>query len=544
MASSLRWRLQIWHAVILLGVVLVFGAVLYAQIHRATVDEIDAELLAGARVLEVALRTLPPHVVEGGFRERNDNPGPPNNLGPPPNGGFRPPPRGMEFPRGMDPQRGPAPFPRGPESSPRGPDPNQRGPDPNQRGPGPGQRGMDPQRGPEQSGAMEPLRPRLDRVLSLPPSRFRGPDDTEPYFAVFNSKGDTIRKSADDVSSSFEAMDRGIQFRTVANNREVLLRGPSNSLIIVGRDAQRQMQRLTGWALQLSLIGCGVLALGLLGGWWLTGRAIRPILDISQTATKVSATNLSERIETTKMDLELRELGSVLNSMLGRLEHSFELQSHFTADASHELRTPVSVLLSNCELALSRDRSASEYRNTVEICMKAGTRMKSLVEDLLILAKADAGKLDLHKSHIDLKDLVAESARMFESIAAKNSVTLECQLELAPCQADSNRISQVINNLIANAIHYNRVGGKVILKTMRDGNYAVIQITDTGCGIPEDSLPKLFDRFYRVDEHRSRQHGGSGLGLAICKSIVDAHGGQLTVSSQENIGTTFELRLT
>jgi signal transduction histidine kinase len=229
--------------------------------------------------------------------------------------------------------------------------------------------------------------------------------------------------------------------------------------------------------------------------------------------------------------------------MLGRLQESFDRQSQFTADASHELRTPVAVLLSNCELALTKDRSAGEYRNTIEICMKAGDRMRGLVEDLLLLAKADSGKLELNRTTVDLSELAADAIVMFESIAHKKSVTFETRLETARCMADSRRITQVIHNLVANAVQYNRESGKVTLRSFIENQHVVLQVTDNGYGIPAESLDKLFDRFYRVDAHRSRQHGGSGLGLAICKSIVDAHNGQLTVQSQENVGTTFELRL-
>ena len=176
---------------------------------------------------------------------------------------------------------------------------------------------------------------------SSPPSPMNSAADEAPYFGIFNAKGMVIRTSSEAVTFPTMNSNRQMEFRPNGDYREILLRGPSNSIIVVGRDARRHFNRLTGWMLQL-LGSVWRVGLGLVGGWWLTGRAIRPILDISQTATKVTAKNLAQRIDTSRMDQELRELGSVLNSMLGRLDQAFEIQTNFRPmppmNCGHRLR--------------------------------------------------------------------------------------------------------------------------------------------------------------------------------------------------------------
>ncbi|MCC6508119.1 MAG: HAMP domain-containing protein [Pirellulaceae bacterium] len=330
--------------------------------------------------------------------------------------------------------------------------------------------------------------------------------------------------------------------------REVLVRGPHRTLIVVGRDVSPERQRLTAALVQLFLIGTTVLCLGLLGGWWLAGNAIRPIKQISRTAEGINARNLAERIDTVSMDSELQSLGTTLNSMLARIESAFEKQCQFTADASHDLRTPLAVLLSHCELALSRPRSSEEYRATLGTCLAAAGRMKSLVDGLLLLARSDAGQLELQRTRIDLLDLAAEAIELFRPYAAEHHVELKLVGESAPSWADRDAIAQVIANLLDNAILYNREAGLVTLSTSYADGMACLEVQDTGLGIPPDMLERIFDRFYRIDEARIRQiahkgRSGSGLGLSIAKSIVEAHGGELSVSSTLSVGSSFKICL-
>ncbi len=229
----------------------------------------------------------------------------------------------------------------------------------------------------------------------------------------------------------------------------------------------------------------------------------------------------------------------LINTMLERLGRSFEQQARFTADASHELRTPLAVILSQVELALSRQRDGPAYRESLEACGRAAGRMKSLVDDLLTLARADSGKLELRVEPVDLARIAEETAALLEPLAHERTARILVMTSPAPLKGDPERLSQVLANLLSNAIQYTRPGGQVTVTVRSDNDSAIVAVEDTGAGIPESDLPLIFDRFHRVDTARSRKSGGSGLGLSICRSIVEAHGGTITVSSAVDHGSTF-----
>jgi two-component system OmpR family sensor kinase len=233
----------------------------------------------------------------------------------------------------------------------------------------------------------------------------------------------------------------------------------------------------------------------------------------------------------------------VLNAAFDRLEAAFAQQARFTADASHELRTPLAVILAHSELALSRDRSLEEYRKTIETCFSASSRMKSLVESLLLLSHADVGELSLRPVPMDLSDVVRENVNLLATLAGQRSITLAADLKNATLVGDPSRIGQVVANLLSNAIRYNREGGSIAVSTEIILGDAVLTVADTGAGISAEDQPHVFNRFFRADKARSRDAGGSGLGLAICKSIVEAHGGSIEVQSELGSGTTFIVRL-
>jgi heavy metal sensor kinase len=296
-------------------------------------------------------------------------------------------------------------------------------------------------------------------------------------------------------------------------------------------------------ALLLTAIGAGVLVIGLAGGWLVSLRAVRPIRAITAVAQEISATNLSRRIPAAEVQSELGSLAIVLNEMFARIDAAFQQQVRFTADASHELRTPLSVIHTHVQLALSRERSADEYRKTIETCQRASSRMKDLVDSLLLLAGADAGRLTLNRQRADLRVVVENCVAMVGPLAEAKGVVIEADLHPTELTADVSRITQVTTNLLTNAIRYNRKEGHVRVSVDMNGPDALLTISDTGLGIPVESQPHIFERFYRVDKARSREEGGSGLGLAICKTIVEAHGGTITFHSEVGQGTTFVVRL-
>ena len=264
---------------------------------------------------------------------------------------------------------------------------------------------------------------------------------------------------------------------------------------------------------------------------------------MTAAADAISVRNLSERIDLQETDSELGQLASVLNRTFDRLQSAFEQQSRFTADASHELRTPLSVILANAELALSRPRSSEEYRAALETCRRASQRMKSLIDCLLMLARGDSGNSALEPSELDLEPVAKECLELMRPLAEERHIQLEATTAPTCVQGDRDRISQVLTNLLSNAIRYNHDEGQVHVGVAAENGAAILTVTDTGVGIPPEALPHIFDRFYRVDEARSRSEGGSGLGLAICKTIVEAHGGTITARNETQGGTTIEVRL-
>ena len=325
--------------------------------------------------------------------------------------------------------------------------------------------------------------------------------------------------------------------------REVIVRGPSDSQILVGCQVgreQNELRRLFWWLLAT---GLGIVGLGLTWAWLLSRRILAPIEQMSGTAERISASNLSERIDESTIKSELGRLAQILNRMFGRLQASFERQARFTADASHELRTPTSVVLAQSELALAKPRSPEEYREALGACYRAAKRMESLVDGLLTLARMDAGQLELRHEPVDLRELVESSVALLKPLADQKRIELRCELQTVQVTGDAERLGQVVANLLNNAITYNHEGGQVRLHLAAEEHNAILTVADTGIGIGETDLPKIFERFYRVDQARTGSSGGVGLGLAICQEIVGSHGGTIDVASVVGEGTTFTVRL-
>ena len=331
--------------------------------------------------------------------------------------------------------------------------------------------------------------------------------------------------------------------RTRGQMREVFRFLPRGQCLLVGRSLAPDLAAMRRLALWLVAAGAAVLLLGLAGGWWVATRAIRPIQAISATAGKIAGGDLSQRINAANTDSELGRLAGVLNSTFARLEAAFAQQAQFTSDASHELRTPVSVILSQTQPALSRERTSPEYREALEACQRAARRMKLLTESLLELARLDAGQEPIQRQRLDLARVARECVELVRPLATERGIQIHCDMPPVECLGDPERIGQVITNLLTNAIHFNRDQGEVRLAAHAESDAVVLTVADTGQGIPAEDLPHLFERFYRVDKSRSRIQGRTGLGLAICKVIVETHGGSIEVSSQPGIGSTFTVKL-
>ncbi len=331
--------------------------------------------------------------------------------------------------------------------------------------------------------------------------------------------------------------------RTRGVFRETFAFSPFGDCLLVGRSMGPDLAAMRRLALWLVAAGAGVLVVGLAGGWWLASRAIRPVEDISATALKIAGGDLSQRIDAADTESELGRLAAVLNSTFARLEAAFAHQSRFTSDASHELRTPVSVILSQVQSVLSKERSGAEYREALEACHRAALRMRRLTESLLELARLDAGQQPMKREPFDLARVARDSVELVRPLAAERGLELICDLPPTECLGDAERLGQVAVNLLTNAIHFNREHGQVRVSTGTEDGSVMLSVADTGTGIPAEDVPHIFERFYRVDKSRSRIQGRTGLGLAIAKAIVDAHSGTFEVNSTPGAGSTFKVKL-
>jgi two-component system OmpR family sensor kinase len=325
--------------------------------------------------------------------------------------------------------------------------------------------------------------------------------------------------------------------------REVLHFTPRGECLLVGRDISQDLLVLRHFAWTLVGACAGLLLLGLSGGWWISSRTLRPIADISAAAARIAGGDLSQRIETRSAGSELDRLTFVLNETFARLEAAFTRQTRFTADAAHELRTPVSVILTHVQNGLSSGCPNEEHRAAFEASHRAAQRMRKLIESLLALARIDSGSAGLEHGPCDLSQIAGETLAVLSPLADREGIALTTDLKPAPCQGNAEQLGQVVCNLVSNAINYNRPGGSIQVVCMTAGSNIVLAISDTGQGISAEDLPHLFERFYRVDKVRSSTTGRTGLGLAICKAIVEAHGGTLKVSSTLGQGSTFTVHL-
>jgi heavy metal sensor kinase len=294
------------------------------------------------------------------------------------------------------------------------------------------------------------------------------------------------------------------------------------------------------------LVMAAVLPLALLfaggGGWLLAQRALRPVDRMTEAARRISAEHLDERLDTTGSDDELDRLAATLNDMLGRLDVAFRQIRQFSADASHELQTPLTILKGELEVALRAPRSPEEYRRVLASALEESERIALLVEGLLLLSRADAGVLRMDRQPVDLAELVMEVGESAQVLANTHGVTLELKpAARVTIQGDRDHLRRLILNLVDNGIKYTPVGGLLTVTLQRDGEWAALHVVDNGIGLTPAEQEHIFQRFYRAPEALSCSKEGSGLGLCIARSIAEAHGGRIEVQSAVGRGSTFTL---
>jgi len=281
------------------------------------------------------------------------------------------------------------------------------------------------------------------------------------------------------------------------------------------------------------------------GGFWLSRKALSPVDVLTRNARRISGSNLSDRLEVPRTGDELERLSDTLNEMLGRIEGAFLRVTEFTANASHELRTPISLIRTEAEIALRRSRGDAEYREALRHILLEAERTTSLVEELLSLARADCGREKLHLDPLDVRALIAETGSEWKQlIEARN---LQFKMDLVnreiPVLADRVAVQRLLAILLDNAVKYTPPPGVIELRLEEQDQSAVICVRDSGIGIAEEDQSKIFERFYRVDKARSREFGGAGIGLAIAQWIVQQHHGSITVQSNLGHGSTFRVKM-
>lgn len=401
--------------------------------------------------------------------------------------------------------------------------------------------------GPEGPGGPGGMMRRKITLTAATKALFAAEAGPAPYAAVWNGDGTLAYKSGafpgEAGRPQRSAADATLYFRTRGGSREAFQYMEFGEALLVGRSMAEENRALRHLAWWLAMAGGSVLALGLGGGWWLAGRALRPLDEMSEAASRISAGTLSERIDSAGAGRELSQLADVLNTAFARLEAAFARQRQFTADASHELRTPLAVIVSEAQATLARDREAGEYKESLGVCLDAAQQMRRLADSLLDLTRLDGGQETMEKEPVRLEELADGLLHMVQPLAEKRGLSVSSELKPAVVCGDPARLSQVVLNLLTNAIHYNREGGSLALKTGVAGGEAWLSVRDTGIGIAPEALPRVFDRFYRADVSRGTSEGRTGLGLAIAQAIARAHSGRLEVVSTFGEGSCFTLRL-
>lgn len=494
--QSIRWRIQLWYALLLAVIIAALLVAFHGNQREIKYQALDRELNSPIT------RLLP----------RMD-------------WGREPPPRNRRVPR-------PGPLDEFGEFD---------------DGPGPGRR-SDDLPGPR-DGRSEDEEEERDRGPSL--EEVVAELAEQDIFVIEWSRRGDLRFESENVPEEMRPMpevepggESRIWKRTLDGYREIIHRGPGGGLLMVGASIEPIEAELSSLKVRLTGIGVLIVGGGFLVGWLLIGRSLKAIGVMSETAHRIAEGDLSGRIEIREDGSELGRLSRVLNETFEKLESSFEHQVRFTADASHEMRTPISVILAKSQFALSRERSPEKYQEALQTCLDSAQHMRALTDALLSLSKVDSGEFFLQKEEGNLEDLTREVVRMMEPLADERKIVIRCDLASVKMKFDRQRMRQALLNLLSNAVKYDRDEGEIEVVLREENQEVVLAIRDTGPGMSPENLEHVFERFYRVDKARTRDgRNGTGLGLAITKAIVEAHEGRIEVESEVGVGTVFRVIL-
>ncbi len=313
----------------------------------------------------------------------------------------------------------------------------------------------------------------------------------------------------------------------------------------VAVDVSQKEQLLARFRLWFWITSAGMLVLFPVIGYQIARQGIRPVEEIATTARRITSSHLDERIAAEGYPYELASLALTFNNMLDGLEDSFERISRFSADIAHDLRTPVNNIRGEAEVALARARTIDEYRDALESSLEEAVRLSDLISNLLFLARTESPLSHLRLEPVDVAELLDGVREYYDASAADAGVVLTSGGENGSVIAELDRtlIQRAVGNLVSNAVAHTPEGGRVAITTHVEAANVLIEVADTGVGIPPEALPRVFDRFFRVDPSRSKTSGGTGLGLSIVQGIMQLHGGDVEITSQPGTGTRVTLRM-
>jgi len=316
-------------------------------------------------------------------------------------------------------------------------------------------------------------------------------------------------------------------------------------VVEMGTTADDAIDTLHLFRAYLLMFAPALLVVAALVGYWLSRRALAPVDSLVQTARSVTGTNLSGRLKKLETGDELQRLSDTLNEMLDRIESAFRRVTEFTADASHELRTPVSLIRTEAELALRRSRGEAEYKESLAHILFEAERTTILIEQLLELARSDSGREAVEIQPVDLRQTLGSIVAQWQQVSAARNIEFAANIGPQPAfvMGDEALLRRVTEILLDNAFKYTPSPGSVRLSLEQTENRAIIAVQDSGVGIATEDQGKIFERFYRVDKARSRAQGGTGLGLAIAQWIVSQHHGKISVESRLGEGATFRVEV-
>lgn len=334
----------------------------------------------------------------------------------------------------------------------------------------------------------------------------------------------------------------GIRVRTIGRRHHL----PGDKLVLVRLAISEGPYWREFWEMA-GILGIGlpiVVAFVFVTGYLLAAKALRPVDVMAKRAAEITADHLNERIAIPNPEDELGQLGTAFNATLARLESSFDQLRRFTSDASHELRTPLTAIRSVGEVALSKGGTEKYYRDTIGSMLEETNRLTKLVESLLTMSRADAGRVPLHFAPVSLLDLARESANLLEVLAEEKDQSIHVEGDPAiQVNADRTILRQALVNLIDNAVKFSPQNGSIQIRVRESGTHAIVEVQDSGPGIPPEHRTRIFERFYRVDKARARQEGGTGLGLSIVEWAVTAHRGTVEVDCESGSGSAFRILL-